>query len=309
MIHKPVLVTEVLQYLNPKPNENFIDATIGEGGHAAEILKKTEPFGKLLGIDMDKQQINSSRLQLKNFQERVILVNDSYSNLQEIVERTRFMPVHGILLDLGFSSRHLEDSGRGFTFQKNEALDMRYNDQSTLTTKTIINEWQEGEIEKILREFGEEKFSKQIARGIIEERKKRSIDTTFELMNIIVKARYGSGRAIPALAQGQGRGLSVWAKVQIGARTFQALRIAVNRELENVKEFLPQAIKILDNSGRLVIISFHSLEDRIVKNFFRNQEKIDKLEILTKKPIIASNQEILINPKARSAKLRAIIKI
>lgn len=297
-VHKPVLVKEVLEYLDPKSNESFIDATVGEGGHALLILQKTGPLGRLLGVDLDQDQIRSSMVNLKDYIERVVLVNDSYASIGDIVQRTRFQPINGILLDLGFSSRHME-SAKGFSFQKNERLDMRYSKKSELTAEKIINEFSEKDLEEILREFGEEKFSKQIARKIIQARKVKKIKTTFELLDIIENA-------IPTFARGKRRGLSNWAKAQVGVRSFQALRIAVNRELENLATFLPQAFSILQPRGRLVVISFHSLEDRTVKNFFRDQKEF--IEILTKKPVGTSNREIAENPRARSAKLRAIIK-
>jgi len=214
----------------------------------------------------------------------LILVNDSYVNLAETVRKQRFKPVSGILFDLGFSSWHLEESGRGFSFEKNEPLDMRYNPENPLTAEKIVNNWSEREIEKILREYGEERFTKRIAREIIQERKIKPIKTTFQLVETIKKSTpiwYHHRRIHPA------------------TRTFQALRIAVNDELNNLKKALPQAVEILEKDGRLAVISFHSLEDRIVKNFFR-----ENLKILTKKPIRPSLEEIEINPRSRSAKLR-----
>jgi len=294
MIHKPVLVKEVLEYLDPKENENFIDATVGGAGHAIEILRKNGPSGRLLGIDLDKDQIENSRLSLSDFNERIVLVHDSYSNIKEVVKNVNLRPVDGILLDLGFSSWHLEEAGRGFSFQKDEELDMRYNNKNGLTAQIIVNEYPEEKIEEILRNFGEEKFARQIAKKIIDQRKFKKISSTFELKNIIQEAiskkfHYG--------------------KIHFATRTFQALRIAVNKELDNLNEFLPQSIEILSKGGRLAIISFHSLEDRIVKHFLKEAEDSGHIKILTKKPIIASDKEILTNPRARSAKLRAIIKI
>lgn len=292
--HIPVLKKEVLEYLNPKPNENFIDATIGEGGHTIEILEKNEPEGKILGIDQDSQQIKNSRLRLASFEKNINLVNDSYDNLSEIVEKTNFKPVNGILLDLGMSSWQLEQSKRGFSFSKNEILDMRYSGSQELTGEKIVNEYPETEIERILTEFGEEKFARQIAKKITEQRKIKKIESTFELKDII-------GKAIPARFHS--------GKIHFATRSFQAIRIAVNGELDNLTKFLPQAISVLASKGRLVIISFHSLEDRIVKNFFKDKSKEGIIKILTQKPVIASIEELLKNPRSRSAKLRAIIKI
>ena len=289
--HIPVLPKEVIEYLDPKPNENFIDCTIGEGGHTTAILERNKPKGKVLGIEIDPElyqklksrmaEIRNSKLETRN---RLILVNDSYVNLAETVRKQRFKPVSGILFDLGFSSWHLEESGRGFSFEKNEPLDMRYNPENPLTAEKIVNNWPEREVEKILREYGEERFTKRIAREIIQERKIKPIKTTFQLVETIKKSTpiwYHHRRIHPA------------------TRTFQALRIAVNDELKNLENALPQALEILEKDGRLAAISFHSLEDRIVKNFFR-----ENLKILTKKPIRPSLAEIKLNPRSRPAKLR-----
>lgn len=294
MIHTAVLKKEVLGLLDPGLNENFVDCTIGEGGHTASILEKNGPVGKVLGIDLDPQQISYSKWLEAIFQDRVILVNDSYVNLQEIIGKKNFKPVNGILLDLGMSSAQLEGTQKGFSFQVDQGLDMRYNDEANyLTAEKIINEWPEEKIEEILREYGEEKFSKKIAKSITEERKRGRIKSTFQLVEVVKDATssvYWRGR------------------IHYATRTFQALRIAVNDELENLKSILPQAVSVLSSGGRMVIISFHSLEDRIVKNFFREREKEGSIKILTKKPIIAEDGELRLNPRSRSAKLRAFIK-
>lgn len=291
MIHKPVLAKEVLEYLNPAPDENFIDATVGGAGHANLILEKNGPNGMVLGIDLDDRQIENSALAASQFSKRIILANDSYANIGDIVERKNFKPVNGILLDLGFSSWQLENSKRGFSFQKDEVLDMRYDVKSILTAEEIVNNYPEEDIKRILTDFGEEKFAKQIAKKISEQRKIKRIKSTFELKSIIQMA-------MPAGLRG--------GKINFATRTFQALRIAVNSELDNLMNFLPQAVGVLSSGGRLVVISFHSLEDRIVKNFFKKEKKI---KVLTKKPIRASAGEIFKNPRSRSAKLRAIVKI
>ncbi len=294
MIHTAVLKKEVVEYLSPSQNENFVDGTVGEGGHAEEILKKNGPDGKLLGIDLDPQQIISSHWLESVYRDRAILVNDSYTNLKEILERKNFGPVSGMLLDLGMSSAQLEGTHKGFSFQIDQGLDMRYNDISGyLTAEKIVNEWPEEKIEQILREYGEEKFSKKIAKAIVEQRKQGRIKTTFALIEIIKDATPSA----------------YWrGKIHYATRTFQALRIAVNDELENVKRILPTALDALVPGGRLVVISFHSLEDRIVKNFFAEESKNKTIKILTKKPITASRDELKDNPRSRSAKLRAIIK-
>ena len=303
MVHVPVLTKEVLELLNPGQNKNFVDCTIGEGGHTILILEKNKPLGKVLGIDLDSGQIENCKLTIKD--QRLILINDSYINIKEIIEKINFGPVNGILLDLGYSSWQLEKAMKGFSFQRDEALDMRYNGSQLLTAEKIINEYPEAEIERILQEYGEERFSRQIANKITNHRKIKKIQTTFELKDIIEKA-------IPArFRQRDARiirfsGNSRPGKIHFATRSFQAIRIAVNGELDNLTRFLPEAISVLTSNGRLVVISFHSLEDRIVKNFFKNQLKKGTIKILTKKPIIASKEELLINPKARSAKLRAL---
>lgn len=295
MIHTAVLKKEVSEYLDTKSNENFVDCTIGEGGHSEDILNKNGPEGKVLGIDLDPQQIVSSQWLHVQFKERIILVNDSYANLTEIVNRKEFTPVNGILLDLGMSSVQLEAAHKGFSFKIDQGLDMRYNDETGyLTAEKIVNEWTEEKLEGILKDYGEEKFAKKIAKNIVEQRKQGRIKTTFQLIEIIK----------------DGTPSSYWRqKIHYATRTFQAIRIAVNDELENVKRVLPQAISILAPEGRLVVISFHSLEDRIVKNFFANEAKNKTITILTKKPVTANRDELGKNPRARSAKLRAAIKI
>lgn len=317
-MHTPVLQKEVLAYLDPRPNENFIDATIGEGGHALAILERTKPSGKLFGIEWDLEQIEKLQVSSFKFQVsgRIVLVCDNFANLKNIVEKYNFYPVHGILFDLGISSWHLEESGRGFSFLRDELLDMRLrydiNPKSKiqnsklqvkiknkniknyeLTAEAIVNKWPQSEIEKILREYGQERFAARIAKKIVEQRKIKPIKTTFQLVDVIK-------RATP-----------VWyhhRKIHPATRTFQALRIAVNDELGNLKAVLPQAVEILEPLGRMVVISFHSLEDRIVKNFFRDEEKRGRIQILTKKPVVPSKEELLQNPRSRSAKLRAAMK-
>lgn len=296
-LHKSVLKKEVIEILEPKANENFIDATISGGGHAMEILKRNGPKGKVLGIDWDKEIIENLKSKVKNseFKKRLILVNGNFKNLKEIVKKncaTWMGKTSGIIFDLGFSSWHIEKSERGFSFKKDEILDMRYSQNTTLKAVDILNKWPEKEIERILREYGEEKFSRKIAKAIIEKRKKKPIIKTKELVEVIEK--------IISKKKGE---------IHPATRTFQALRIAVNEELENIKKALPQAIEVLKSGGKLVVISFHSLEDRIVKNFFNEKEKMELVKILTKKPLRPTFLEIKENPRARSAKLRAIEKI
>jgi len=294
-MHIPVLQKEVIQYLDPKPNENFIDCTTGFGGHALAILERNGPKGKVLGIDWDKEVVSQLKSQTTKFKNRFILANDSFTNLKEIVrkEKSRIGKIQGILLDLGMSSWHLEGSQRGFSFLRKEPLDMRYNTNQPLTAEKIINYWSEAEIEKILSEYGEERFARNIAKEIIADRKFYPVKTTSQLISIIQKA-------VPSGYQRQG--------IHFATRTFQALRIAVNDELNNLRKVLPESVEVLSKGGRLAVISFHSLEDRIVKEFFKEKSQENILQILTKKPITPTREEIINNPRSRSSKLRIAVK-
>ena len=289
-MHIPLLLKETIEFLNPQPGKFIIDATIGGGGHAAEILKKIGDSGMLLGIDWDKEAIADCQSRFADYK-NVILVNGNYADLPEILKQKELPKVDGIAVDLGFSSRQLEKSGRGFSFLKDEKLDMRYQQETeNLTAAEVINQYSEKELADIFWKYGEERNSRKIAKKIIEERKNKRILTTFDLIEIIRKAvpkNYEQGRINPS------------------TKVFQALRIYVNDELGNLEKILKNMSKIL--KGRAVIISFHSLEDRLVKNYFRNLSKENGAEILTKKPIRPSEEEIRGNPRSRSAKLRAII--
>ena len=296
-MHIPVLLNKVIEYLDPKPGENFIDCTVGAGGHSLAILKKNKP-GKLLAIDCDNESLKLFKSKIRNSGfnfHRLILVNDNFRNLKEIVKKHKFYPINGILLDLGLSSWHIEKSKRGFSFRKDEPLKMNFGNRE-LTAVEIINNFSEKNLEEIFSKYGEESYSRRIARRIVEKRKNKPIETTFQLRDII-------------------RGTIPFSKTRRGnidrvlARIFQSLRIVVNDELENLKQSLKQSLEILEPGGRLIIISFHSLEDRIVKNFFRDEKRKNSLKILTKKPIIPDEEEIKNNPRSRSAKLRAALKI
>ncbi|MCH8986805.1 16S rRNA (cytosine(1402)-N(4))-methyltransferase RsmH [Patescibacteria group bacterium] len=286
-MHIPVLVSEVVEYLNPKRNENFIDATLGGAGHTKAILDHNAPAGKVLGIDLDEDVIRDTRYEIRNTK-RLLLVHGNFADIKEIAKENKFHPVHGILFDLGFSSDQLEQRKRGFSFQKDEPLDMRYDTNNPFDAEKIVNYSSKAEIEVILKEFGEEQFAKEIAREIIETRSIKPITTTKQLVNAVQKAtpRWYHKR-----------------KIHPATKTFQALRISTNNELENLKQGLKAAVKIVQDQGRIVVISFHSFEDRIVKKFF-NETK--GLTIRTKKPITPSQKEIQINPRSRSAKLRAV---
>ncbi len=276
-MHIPVLKREALEEMGVGKNKNFIDATFGEGGHAKEILEKIKPKGKLLAIEKDDVLYKRGReMNLA----RLTLYNDSYLNLKEIVEKAGFKKVAGVLFDLGFCTFHLQESKRGFSFQENEPLDMRYSSKG-LTAKEIVNYWKKEELEKILKDYGEERYAKRIALEIIKTRKEKEIETTFDLIEIIK-------RAIPRHRS----------KINFATRTFQALRIAVNNELKELEKGLSQALDLLEERGKIVVISFHSLEDRIVKNFFKDKKIKSKL-------IFPTREEIKKNKKARSAKLRS----
>jgi 16S rRNA (cytosine1402-N4)-methyltransferase len=308
MIHKPVLLGEAIEGLNLKRGSVVVDGTLGAGGHAIEILKKILPGGKLIAIDWDAEAI-------ENFKEiiskkELIGISDNYANLKNILEGLEIKTVDAILVDLGFNSDQIENAKRGFSFQKDGPLDMRYSPKvQKRTAADVINKYPEEELVEIFRNFGEERFSRNIARSIVAARKEKRINRTGELVEIIrsaVPQKYKNSR------------------IHFATKVFQALRIEVNQELDNLTNFLDQAVGALASGGRLVGISFHSLEDRIVKNFFKLHEKDcicppnfpkcvcqhrKSLKIITKKPIVATDDEVKANPRSRSAKLRVAEKI
>ncbi len=291
MPHVPVLLKEAIEFLEPKPGEFFIDGTLNGGGHALAILKEISPNGTFLGIDWDKNMIEQFKPLVIGHKPSVTLVNDNFKNLPMILENKKLGKADGLLLDLGLSSEQLESgdgrTGRGFSFRRDETLDMRYSEESKPAYEWL-EKLKESELAKIIKDFGEERFASRIARAI---KKNLPIKTSKVLADII-------SRAVPKNY--------TRAKIHPATRTFQALRIFVNQELENLKTVLNCIPEILNPHGRVVVISFHSLEDRIVKYAFRNLYKENKVEILTKKPIVPSKEEILNNPRSRSAKLRAI---
>jgi 16S rRNA (cytosine1402-N4)-methyltransferase len=289
-MHQPVLLEQVIKFLDPKPGENFVDCTLGDAGHTKAILEKNKPDGKVLGIDLD-----ASSLERIEPQSRLILVHDNFRNFKKIVEDKNFKPINGVLFDLGISSWQIEESGRGFTFKKDEPLIMILDNKQEVTAQEILNTWPEESLIEIFKKYGQEKYSRRIVTAIVNQRKITPIKTTFQLKELVKKA------IIPGKTP-RGR------LDRVLARIFQALRIVINDEVEAITESLEQAIKIITPKARIVVISFHSLEDRIVKNFFKNKERKGRLKILTKKPVVADEMEISNNPRARSAKLRAIIK-
>ncbi len=311
-MHKPVLLKESIEILSPVPGEFFIDGTLGGGGHAVEILKKISPEGVFLGIDQDKNAIEDfeKKLRTQNSKLRAIkIVQGNYADIPEILKKNKLPKANGLIVDLGLSSDQLEAAGRGFSFQKDEILDMRFNPESgELSAGEIINSLSEKELADIFWKYGEERNSRRIAKEIVEKRRKKRIKTTFELAGIVENIIPRRGKTRPA------------------TKVFQALRIYVNNELGNLERLLGNLNNILAGGGRAVIISYHSLEDRLVKNYFRDMAKNEpafapadakalagkkasagrQAEILTKKPVVPAQEEIKNNQRSRSAKLRAI---
>jgi 16S rRNA (cytosine1402-N4)-methyltransferase len=284
-VHISVLFQEVVRYLAPRDGGCYIDATLGAGGHAAGILQASAPTGRLLGLDADPSALAIAATNLAEYGNRVLLVHSNFERLREVAAAKSFLPADGIILDLGLSSMQLGDAARGFSFQSDGALDMRFNPDEPTTAADLVNSLDEKELADLIYEFGEERASRRIAHAVVDA---RPIDTAAQLASVIERAVGRRGRIHPA------------------TRTFQALRIAVNREIDVLKSGLPQIVETLAPRGRVVIISFHSLEDRLVKNFFRESTQ---LEILTKHPIRPTHAETVANPRSRSAKLRAAERI
>lgn len=307
--HHPVLLEKVITYLRCEDGKTYVDCTLGGGGHAARILEKSSPTGRLLGIDWDPEAIRISRDRLKAYGGRVFLVCDSFSNLTRIVRDQGFESVDGILLDLGVSSFQLEDGKRGFSLRGEAPLDMRMDPNRREMAADLINGLPVRELERLLKAYGETRWAKRVSRLIERRRKKSFISTTKELRSIVHSA-------IPAPLHPR--------RIDPATKTFMALRIAVNEELDNLKTGLEEALTVLGRGGRICVISFHSLEDRLVKGFFRMAEKgctcpphlpqcvchgEKTLRILEPKPIRPSQREIEENPRARSAKLRVAERI
>ena len=312
--HIPVLADEVVKIINPKPGENLIDGTLGGGGHSEVILEKTSPDGKLLGIDLDEEALKEGKRKLEKYSERIILKKGNFTDFVKIKEESNFCSFNIFFLDLGISSQQLNSEALGISFLKNAPLDMRmggvdYKNNNKKTAEHILNNWSEDAIKLILKKYGEERYAKNITKEIIKERKINKIINTKQLVEII------SG-ATPAKYKKQ--------RIHFATRTFQALRIEVNDELKNLENVLPQVLENIEIGGRIAVISFHSLEDRIVKQFFQREAKDcicgpevpvcvcnhkKRLEIIMKKPIIASEEEVSENPRARSGKLRVAKRI
>ncbi len=307
--HQPVMLDEVLKFLKVKAGGMYVDATIGGGGHSYHILEKSSPNGKLLGIDRDMEALEASKEKLKKFSDRVTLVHDKHENIKFILYMHGWKQVDGILIDLGVSSHQIDKQYRGFSYMHDGPLDMRMNMEDKLTAKDIVNNYSENELAHIIKTYGEEKWSARIAKFIVNARKVSEIKTTKELVKII-------DAAIPVKARQK--------ESHPAKRTFQALRIATNNELTELDTTLKNAVSGLKPGGRLVVISFHSLEDRIVKNTFKelaltcscppklpvcicNQKP--EVKIITKKAITASSDELKKNTRSKSAKLRVVEKL
>lgn len=323
--HVPVMLDEIIKYLNPSLGQYFIDCTLGGGGYTFKIAELVGEKGLVLGIDMDNLAIENAKEKIKinkstgHFNgKNIILANDNFKNLKKIVQEKipqklifeeKYNIFDGIVFDLGLSSAQLNDSSRGFSFQRNDPLNMAFGDVEDQKTERIINKFNLKALTKIFREYGEEKYAYSIAKGIEKARKEKKIKTTDELVKIISDNVPGSYKN---------------KKIHFATKVFQALRIATNNELKNIEEVLPQVLKLLKPGGRIAVVSFHSLEDRIVKHFFK-KESIDcicppeipmcqcdhqkQIKIITKKPLRPSMEEMKVNPRARSALLRVALKI
>ena len=302
--HKSVLLEETIEYLNVRPDGIYVDGTLGGGGHAYHVCEKLSERGRYIGIDQDRAAIAAASERLAPFKDRVTIVRNNYENMDLVLKELEISGVDGILLDLGVSSYQLDTLERGFSYKEDTVLDMRMDQRQEMTAKDIVNGYSEGDLFRIIRDYGEDKFAQNIAKHIVEARKKAPIETTGELVEII-KA------AIPARVRMNGG--------HPAKKTFQAIRIELNRELDVLEHSLDKMIDLLNPGGRLCIITFHSLEDRIVKvNFKRNENpctcppgfpvcvcgKVSKGKVITKKPVLPSEEELIENKRAKSAKLR-----
>jgi 16S rRNA (cytosine1402-N4)-methyltransferase len=292
MIHTSVLLHELIEGLAITDGDCILDCTLGNGGHSEAVLSSGKDI-RVIAFDLDPDAISRSRVRLATFASKITFVNEGFQNLSHALDHLSVDKVSKVLFDFGLSSNQLEESGRGFSFLRDEPLLMTFGHKAELSARDVVNDWSEESLREIIRGFGEERFANRIARSIVEARSEKPIETTFELRTIILGATptfYHRGRIDPA------------------TRTFQAIRIAVNSELTAIEVGLKQAWEHLAPKGRIAAISFHSLEDRIVKHYFRSLGESLEGEILTKKPIIPSGSEMKANPRSRSAKLRIISK-
>lgn len=306
--HKSVLLDETIKGLNIKKNGIYVDCTLGGAGHSLEILKRLSPEGRLIGIDQDTDALKAAKERLKGYS-NVTYVHDNFSNIDNILEYLEFEGVDGILMDLGVSSYQLDTKDRGFSYNQESALDMRMNRESSMSAYEVVNNYSEEKLYKIIKEYGEEKFAKRITFFIEKARQEKPIETTLELVEIIKSA-------IPAKFRREGP--------HPAKRTFQAIRIEVNGELRILNKAVEDSVNRLNKEGRIAIIAFHSLEDRIIKQKFKELEnpctcpkelpmcvcgKKPLIKLINKKPIEASNEELEYNPRSRSAKLRVAERI
>lgn len=307
--HISVLLEETIDSLDIKPNGIYVDGTLGGGGHSLQICKRLGEGGRLIGIDQDMDAIKAATERLKDYSDKVTIVHSNYQDIDSVLKGLAIGGVDGIVLDLGVSSYQLDNVERGFTYREDTPLDMRMDQSSTMTAKDIVNDYSEEELFRVIRDYGEDGFAKNIAKHIVRARQEKPIETTGEL-NEIIKA------AIPAkMRQGTGHP---------SKKTFQAIRIELNRELEVLENSLDKMIELLNPGGRLSIITFHSLEDRIVKNIFRKNMnpctcpssfpvcvcgKIPMGKVITRKPIVPSDEELGDNKRAKSSKLRVFEKV
>ncbi|WP_026476366.1 16S rRNA (cytosine(1402)-N(4))-methyltransferase RsmH [Alkaliphilus transvaalensis] len=307
--HVSVLLEECIENLNIKGDGIYVDGTLGGGGHSSHIVQQLNDHGLLIGIDQDENAIKAATEKLQGHLHKVKLVRNNFRNLEGVLEELDIKGIDGILLDLGVSSHQLDEAERGFSYMHDAPLDMRMDNRNPLSAKEIVNEYSETELARIIKEYGEEKWAKRIASFIVKHREEEEIETTHQLVEIIKKA-------IPKAARLEGG--------HPAKRTFQAIRIEVNQELEIIEETISAAVKYLNPGGRICIITFHSLEDRIVKNAFRRLQNpcvcpkqfpickcggVQKLQIITRKPIVSTEEELEVNSRARSAKLRVAEKV
>jgi len=288
--HNPVLCKEAIDFLKPAPGQIIVDATIGGAGHSEQILKRITPGGMLIGIDRDEEALRLASERLRPFEGSFKLINKNFSHLGEILKDAGVSKADGIIFDLGVSSMQMDAWQRGFSIKNNGPLDMRMDRSQRITAKDLVNNLSEAELIETIRDLGEERFHKRIARRIVEARKKEDISTTTELKEIIL-------RSFPYISNKY--------RIHPATRVFQAFRIKVNDELGSISEALDQLPDALEKGARACVISFHSLEDRITKNIFKQFKANGHFIILTKKPVMADQEELITNPRARSAKLRA----
>lgn len=290
--HIPVMIEESIDFLKIKPGGIYVDATIGMGGHSKEILRKLEGNGLLIGFDRDPESIILAEETLKEISSNFVLVNKSFHEIPSVLKEMNIEKIDGIIYDLGISSFQLEKSKRGFSFKNlKEPLDMRFSPEGDIKASDILNGYSQKDLEKIFLEYGEEPFYKKIANIVVEERKRKPFEKVEDLVSLIEKNIPKRGKIHPA------------------TRIFQALRIEVNNELKIIKESLENIISFLNDKARIVVLSYHSLEDRIVKNFLKNKEKSGEIKIITKKVIRPSIEEVKRNPRSRSARMRVGEKI